>query len=115
MDDNKKFCEHCGKKIHIEAVICPSCGVQVEELKNEKEENRVIINNTVITNPIGTKKCDKWISFILCLFLGYVGAHKFYEGKTGLGVIYILTAGIFCIGWFVDIISILCKSNPYYV
>lgn len=24
---------------------------------------------------------NKWVAFFLCLFLGYLGVHKFYEGR----------------------------------
>lgn len=118
MDNEKKFCEFCGNEIHIDAVMCPKCGRQLEDLKTDKDENpQVVINNTnQINGPINaSKKCDKWISFLLCFFLGYFGAHKFYEGKVGLGILYIFTFGLFCIGWLIDIIVILCKPNPYYV
>lgn len=53
--------------------------------------------------------------FVLCLLLGYFGAHKFYEGKVGMGVLYLFTLGLFGIGWFVDLIVLLTKPNPYYV
>lgn len=53
--------------------------------------------------------------FVLCLLLGYFGAHKFYEGKVGMGVLYLFTLGLFGIGWFVDLIVLLTKTNPYYV
>ena len=53
--------------------------------------------------------------FFLCLFLGYFGAHKFYEGRIGMGILYLLTIGLFGIGWIVDIILILMKPNPYFV
>lgn len=71
------------------------------------------------------KPKDKWISFLLCFFLGGFGAHKFYEGKTGAAVIYILLAfvigpltgfiaeGLLGILLLVDLIVILCKPNPY--
>ena len=52
---------------------------------------------------------------MLCIFLGFFGAHKFYEGKTGLGILYLFTGGLFFIGIIVDLITILCKPNPYYV
>ena len=121
MEGSTKFCEHCGNQIHIEAVICPKCGYQVEKLKTEENKTtpQVIINNTnTNTNAVPTytkKECDKWIALLLCFFLGFIGAHKFYEGKTGLGILYIFTGGLFCIGIFVDLIVILCKPNPYYV
>ena len=58
---------------------------------------------------------SKWVSFFLCLFLGVFGAHKFYEGKIMLGVVYLITCGLFGIGWFIDLIILLFKPNPYYV
>lgn len=123
MAEGYKFCEFCGNKVHIDAVMCPKCGRQLEELKTEKAENlnpQVAINNSnQVVNTIragyGTKECDKWIAFLLCLFLGGLGAHKFYEGKIGIGILYLLTAGLFGIGWLIDTIVILCKPNPYYV
>ena len=33
-----KFCEKCGKKVAIDAVICPKCGKQLEKLKFEVPE-----------------------------------------------------------------------------
>lgn len=58
---------------------------------------------------------SKWVSFFLCLFFGIFGAHKFYEDKVFMGIIYILTGGIFCIGVIVDLIVLLFKPNPYYL
>ena len=33
-------------------------------------------------------------ALLLCFFLGCFGAHKFYERKYALGVLYILTLGL---------------------
>ncbi len=110
-----KFCKHCGEKIPEDAVICTKCGRQVEEIKSSKSENVIINNNVNDFYGNSRKQCDKWVSFLLCFFLGGLGAHKFYEGKVGLGVLYFLTAGLCGVGWFIDIISILFKPNPYYV
>ena len=57
---------------------------------------------------------NKWVSFFLCLFLGFVGAHKFYEGRILLGIVYLFTAGLFGIGILFDLITLLFKPNPYY-
>lgn len=57
---------------------------------------------------------SKWVSFFLCLFLGVFGAHKFYEGRILMGVLYLCTAGVFGIGIILDLISLLFKPNPYY-
>lgn len=81
--------------------------------------------------PIGNPK-DKWSAFFLCLIFGWIGAHKFYEGKIFSGLIYLVstfTSGILTLfsGGFmgilfiliglslmVDLLFILCKPNPYY-
>ena len=59
-------------------------------------------------------KKNKWIAFFLCLFLGYVGAHKFYEGKILLGILYVCTGGLFGIGIIFDLIKLFFKPNPYH-
>ena len=56
---------------------------------------------------------DKWVAFLLCLFAGVFGAHKFYEGKVLLGVVYLLTGGICGIGVLIDLIILFFKPNPY--
>ena len=53
---------------------------------------------------------SKWITFFLCLFLGWFGIHRFYVGKVGTGILYIFTGGLFMIGWIVDLIMILVGS-----
>ena len=124
--ENTKFCKHCGAKIPAAAVICTQCGCQVEEMKSAETPNIVINNsnmntntntNTNMVNPamFGVRVKNKWVAFLLCLFLGYFGAHKFYEGKIGMGILYLFTAGIFGIGWVIDCIVLLLKPNPYYV
>lgn len=60
------------------------------------------------------KFCNKWVSFFLCLFFGYLGAHKFYEGKSGMGCLYLVTFGLLGIGWLVDTVLIFKKPNPYF-
>ena len=118
------FCKYCGGKIPEDAVLCTLCGRQVEELRRDAPAPQVIINNANTNSNVNenvnnasnvSQKRSKWTAFFLCLFFGFLGAHKFYEGKTGMGILYLLTVGLFGIGWLIDCIALLFKPNPYFV
>ena len=53
---------------------------------------------------------NKWVAFLLCLFLGALGIHRFYVGKTGTGILYLCTLGLLGIGMVIDLIMILFGS-----
>ena len=54
----------------------------------------------------GTSDKNKITALLLCIFLGGLGVHRFYVGKIGTGVVWLLTGGVLGIGWLVDIIMI---------
>ena len=118
--ENTKFCKFCGEKIAIDAVICTKCGRQVEEMKKGSDPQQIVINNSNsninanVNAGYGVKPKNKWVALLLCIFLGLFGAHKFYEGKTGMGILYIFTGGLCGIGWMIDIVLILLKPTLYY-
>lgn len=122
-EDNMKFCKHCGGKIHKDAVLCTHCGRQVEELAQASSaQPQIVINNAnsnVNTNAnvgmVGGRPKNKITALLLCIFLGCLGAHKFYEGKTGMGILYLFTLGLFGIGVVIDFIVLLLKPTVYYV
>ena len=47
-------------------------------------------------------KVDYTVSWILLTFLGVFGIHRFYMGKWITGLIYLLTGGLFLVGYLYD-------------
>lgn len=52
-------------------------------------------------------KENKLIDFLLCLFFGYIGVHKFYEKNVKMGILYLFTGGLCGFGWIIDTIRLL--------
>ncbi len=49
-------------------------------------------------------------AFLLCLFLGSLGIHRFYVGKVGTGILMLLTLGGLGIWSLVDLIILVCGN-----
>lgn len=87
-----KYCSKCGAELLDDAVVCPKCGCQVDGANITKSEKT-------------------WIAtFLLCFFLGGIGAHRFYVGRTGSAIAMLLTLGGLGIWTLIDLIVILCGN-----
>lgn len=95
---------------------CPVCGAVMEngtcgycgyaEPKPVQVDLR--IKNVVNAPEVSSK--SKVLALLLCIFFGVVGAHRFYVGKAGTGILYFFTAGLCGFGWIIDIILIATGS-----
>lgn len=62
---------------------------------------------------MNTKNMNPIVYFVIVLFLGELGIHKFIDGKVGKGILYLCTCGLFGIGWIIDVIkALLAIINP---
>lgn len=50
---------------------------------------------------------DWLVTLLLCLFLGVIGAHRFYTGKIGTGILQLITLGGCGIWAIIDLIMVL--------
>lgn len=90
-----KYCSQCGAQLVDEAVVCPQCGCRCSP-------------SAASTRTPAPK--SRLIALLLCVFVGGLGIHRFYVGKIGTGVLWLLTAGCFGIGALVDLIMIACGT-----
>jgi TM2 domain-containing membrane protein YozV len=71
-------------------------------IENIQEDEMVVV-------PIKSKG----VAYLLWFFLGVFGAHRFYLEKIGTGVLYLLTGGVFGIGWFIDLFTLGGQVDSY--
>lgn len=115
-------CPNCSAEVI--GRFCPYCGSEMpkeKETVNITDNRSTVINNyytqaapspvqrAVPPTPVYSRK-SKGVALILCIFLGYFGVHYFYIGKTGMGLLYLFTLGLFGIGWVIDIFRIASGS-----
>lgn len=106
-------CERCGATAAPGSERCAYCGgffdVHPSGDQATQPAPQPVIVNVYHTAPSQLAVSDKkrWTAFFLCLFLGWMGVHKFYLGKIGMGVLYFFTFGVFGIGWAIDLILLL--------
>ena len=102
-----KRCSKCGEMMPEDSFYCLNCGNLFSEQADEFETIHTKINKMQ-----GTWR-NKWIALTLCVLFGWLGIHRFYEGKVVTGLLYLFTFGCLGLGWVIDIIRILTKPNPY--
>jgi len=71
-----------------------------EEFDKQKEK---LLNS----NSISSSQQDWLVALLLCFFIGVIGAHRFYVGKIGTGLLMVFTLGGLGIWTFIDLILII--------
>ena len=124
-EDWECFC--CGKKLHRnhlweELVVVEDVSksdrpafydYKEEEFSSSRhifDRNKYLPKTEYKQSGVDKNEDSPWALLLVCVLFGYIGIHKFMEGKTVMGILYMLTGGLFGIGWMVDIFNYLNKG-----
>jgi TM2 domain-containing membrane protein YozV/RNA polymerase subunit RPABC4/transcription elongation factor Spt4 len=94
---DQRFCSACAAVMHISATQCPSCGA--------KQSGNLAISSK-----------SKTTAGVLALLIGGLGAHKFYLGRIGMGLIYLClfwTGLPALVGFFEGIYYLVMDENKF--
>ena len=104
MSENK--CPQCGAPIEVGATECKFCGEKLatqkaaQQLHQPQPQPQVVVQQ--VAQPAYVSGIDpswpvksKITAGVLGILLGGLGVHKFYMGKIGMGIIYL----VFCWTW----------------
>ncbi len=69
---DEKFCGECGAVIKVKAEICPNCGVRQRP------------------PPVAASPRNRVVAALLAFFIGAIGMHRFYLGRSVSGVLYLV-------------------------
>lgn len=116
-----KECPYCSEQINVKSKKCRHCGEIIDpqmrelELLKSQRSSQVFMNAgggaaggvAAVASEAGSSRLrgdrTKTAAILWCLFLGAVGAHKFYLGKPGWGLLYL----IFCWTFIPAIIAVV--------
>lgn len=87
------YCKYCGQEIVDDAVVCIHCGRALDPRFCKNGENNAGL-----------------IVLLLCIFVGFLGVHRFYTGHIGTGIVQVFTFGGCGIWWLIDFLMIATGS-----
>ena len=118
IDPNAASCKYCGENLTAQQAQTQQAHPQPQIIYAQQPQPQVIIQQAPQQvyvsgiNPAWPVK-SKLAAALLAIFLGGFGIHKFYMGKIGMGILYL----IFCwtcipaIVGFIEGIVYLCSSD----
>lgn len=125
---NQNICSQCGAPISAGATECKYCGEvlsvsnpQIQGLTQEAVQQAEQTSTQNLVNhgispywPIKSKAA----AGLLAIFLGGIGIHKFYLGKTGMGILYLLFCWTYIpafIGFIEGIVILLSSDQNFQI
>ena len=102
-----RYCKYCRTAFDPYATVPESKQeIHIHYHEARRAEPRFRVEH-IYTSRERRSDRSRLVAFLLCLLFGLWGAHKFYLGKHGMGVLYLLTFGLCGYGWLIDLFILL--------
>lgn len=115
-------CPQCGAPLQDGSMECKYCGERIQSTSaNNYQPN---VQQPIYQQPVTNTYADpainpswpiknKIVAGILAIIFGGIGVHKFYLGKTGMGILYLLFCWTYipCVIGFIEGILYLCSND----
>lgn len=99
-----KFCSSCGHQNEDAARFCEKCAAPFDDVPenadgmyHHREEPEI-------------SEVRRFELTLICGLFGFLGAHRFYTGKKGTGILWLFTLGVFGFGTLIDLLMI-CSGD----
>ena len=110
------------KKCEVKSIACGIIGGQYKvvddnlNIETGKSSTTITVKITYYEPTVSSAPAEiisppkgSFLELLLCWLLGYLGVHKFYRKKKGMGFLYLFTIGLFGIGWIGDSIYLTIR------
>ncbi len=99
------YCPQCGETMDVDQRYCTSCGWDAEEPDKEPPlPRRSSIESPRDLGPASDK--NRLTALLLCVLIGWLGAHRFYIDKAGTGLLFLCTLGFLGVGVIYDAVML---------
>lgn len=95
------YCPQCGGGMGAADRYCHACGWDAE---NPDAPPPGAVASPRDLGPLSP--FNRTTVLLLCLLLGFLGVHRFYVGKVGTGILWVLTLSFFGVGWIYDLVLV---------
>jgi TM2 domain-containing membrane protein YozV len=97
------FCPDCGSSMGAEDRFCGRCRW---DARNPEQHGGLSLPPSSPRSLGPPSDKSRMTTLLLCVFGGFLGLHRFYVGRAGSGVLWLVSFGLFSVGWIYDLVMV---------